>query len=70
MSSAYRSVEEHGQRLSCTQPVPVTEVIFGVPAQGAILAALQHQSMEESQGKQQPGPGQGLLWAQGKRPSR
>ncbi len=61
---AHRRVQEHGQRVSGTQPVSIAEVVLGVPAKGTILAALQHQCMEEGQGKQQPGPSLGLLWAQ------
>ncbi len=61
---AHRRVQKHRQRVSGTQPVSIAEVVLGVPAKGAILAALQHQCMEEGQGKQQPGPSLGLLWAQ------
>ena len=63
---AHRRIQKHGQRVSGTQPVSIAEVILGVPAEGAILAALQHQCMEEGQGKQQPGPCLGLLGAQRK----
>ena len=62
---AHWCIEEQRQRLSGAQPVSVTEVIFSVPAQRAILAALQQHSMEEGQGKQQARPGLGLLWMQG-----
>ena len=61
---AYLCVKKHRQSLPGTNPVPVTEVILGVPSKGAVHASLQHYGMEEGQGKKQLGPGLGLLWAQ------
>lgn len=60
---AHLSVHKHGQGLAGAKPIPIAEVIHGVPTQGPILAPFQHQSMEESQDKQQPWPCLGLLGA-------
>lgn len=64
MGTADLGVEQHGQRLPGTAPVPFTEVIACVPAQGAVFAPLQADGMEAGQAKEQAGPGLGLLGAQ------
>lgn len=62
-SGAHLSVQKHGQGLAGAKPIPIAEVIHGVPTEGPILAPLQHQSVEEGQDKQQPWPCVGLLGA-------
>lgn len=57
------SVQKHGQGLAGAQPIPIAEIIFGIPSQGPILASFQHQGVKESQGEQQSGPCLGLLGA-------